>query len=142
MNFCLSPRTMIKSIGIFAVCILWMADNVSHALNHGELQKDARDIFADKLADQHFLRQMYMEEGITFNMSRADAGSGTISSAPIMTRNLNTNPKGDLVVGVFYYPWHADDFHNDEGYESKRYAVSPDCLFLTLVFSLFNPKVP
>ena len=39
------------------------------------------------------------------------------SSTPTSTPTINDEfIPGQLVVGAYYYPWHADDFHNDEGY--------------------------
>ncbi|CAJ1947301.1 unnamed protein product [Cylindrotheca closterium] len=39
------------------------------------------------------------------------------SSSPTIMPTINDEfIAGQLVVGAYYYPWHADDFHNDEGY--------------------------
>lgn len=39
------------------------------------------------------------------------------SSTPTIMPTINDEfITGQLLVGAYYYPWHADDFHNDEGY--------------------------
>ncbi|KAL3942931.1 MAG: hypothetical protein SGBAC_002959 [Bacillariaceae sp.] len=39
------------------------------------------------------------------------------SSTPTVMPTINDEfIPGQLVVGAYYYPWHADDFHNNEGY--------------------------
>lgn len=48
-----------------------------------------------------------------------------ISTSPVMAEDYN--PKDNIfgktdskyLVGVYYYPWHGDDFHNGEGYIRK-----------------------
>ena len=42
-----------------------------------------------------------------------------VTQAPTMAP---TRPRTDrsLMVGVYYYPWHTDDFHNNEGFLRKK----------------------
>ncbi|OEU08866.1 hypothetical protein FRACYDRAFT_195934 [Fragilariopsis cylindrus CCMP1102] len=45
----------------------------------------------------------------------ATAASASTTSTTTTTTTINSNKK-NITVGAYYYPWHNDDFHNDQGY--------------------------
>jgi glycoprotein endo-alpha-1,2-mannosidase len=42
--------------------------------------------------------------------------TSSVNSTTTNTTNSTTISPTDYVVGVYYYPWHGDDFHNQQGY--------------------------
>lgn len=111
-----------KPTTIIALQVSWIcATTVAYALNHqlddSQRQVVEEDMFHEKLQDQHLLRRaMQMESSYNETTGYRSMSAAGPSAKRRVRRNLYDAAKGPLMVGVYYYPWHADDFHNDEGY--------------------------
>ena len=55
------------------------------------------------------------ETVLTASLTAAASTASTAASASTTTTTINNNKK-NITVGAYYYPWHNDDFHNDQGY--------------------------
>ena len=53
------------------------------------------------------------------------APSSSPSSKPTEFPTFQTIAQSDIMVGVYYYPWHADNFHNNGGYVRKVIGHTP-----------------